>query len=179
MCPDTDPNAARDEQHPSDPDPDPDPDTEDGPTRTLSVRVGDADELHREARERVRAAERGEDLDERHVLNFEDEADLARLVSETNLELLRAIANRDPESMRQVEEIVGRDHKEVHRNLRELEALGVVELVESGRSKRPVVRFDELEITVPIRRDETREVSVEDATVADETENSEGRHSEV
>jgi predicted transcriptional regulator len=145
--------------------------------RTLTVRVGSAEQTRSEALDRVRTAERGDAVDERHVLNFEDEADLARLVSETNLELLRAIAEEEPRSMRQVEETVERDHKEVHRNLTELEALGVVEFVEEGRAKRPVVRFDELEITVPIRRDgpdaSTRLGDEESESV------SEGQHSEV
>lgn len=169
----------------------PDSDTDHGPndydadandsnadeTRTLTVRVGSAERTRNEALDRVRAAERGEAVDERHVLNFEDEAHLARLVSETNLELLRAIAEREPGSMRQVEEIVERDHKEVHRNLTELEALGVVEFVEEGRAKRPIVRFDELEITVPIRRDDPEA----NASVGDEESEgaSEGQHSEV
>ena len=171
MCPDPthDPNATDSE----------DETTDDAPTRTLSVRVGAADELHREARERIRAAERGEDPDERHVLNFEDEADLARLVSETNLELLRVIADHAPESMRRVEEIVGRDHKEVHRNLRELEAMGVVELVEAGRSKRPVVRFDELEITVPIQGADDCEATEAESAVVDDSEKSDSQQSEV
>lgn len=129
-------------------------DTESEP-RTLTVRVGATEQTHREAHERIEAAERGEDVGERHVLNFEDEADLARLVSEPNLELLRTIAEHEPESMRAVEEIVERDHKEVHRNLKELEAMGVVAFEDAGRAKRPIVRFDELEITIPIRRDES------------------------
>lgn len=147
-------------------------------TRTLTVRVGSTEKTRSEALDRVRAAERGEAVDERHLLNFEDEADLARLVSETNLELLRAIAEHDPESMRQVEEIVERDHKEVHRNLTELEALGVVEFVEEGRAKRPVVRFNQLEITIPIRRDDADEAS---GVIADEEleSTSGGNHSEV
>lgn len=146
-------------------------------TRTLTVRVGSAEQTRSEALDRVRDAERGEAVDERHVLDFEDEADLARLVSETNLELLRAIAEKEPQSMRHVEEIVERDHKEVHRNLTELEALGVVEFVEEGRAKRPIVRFDELEITIPIRRDAPEA----NASVGDkESESvSDGQHSEV
>lgn len=126
--------------------------------RTLTVRVGSAERTRSEALERVRAVERGEDVDERHVLNVEDESDLARLVSETNLELLRAIADHEPRSMRHVEEIVERDHKEVHRNLTELDELGVVEFVQDGRAKRPRVRFDRLEITIPLRRDSERDV---------------------
>lgn len=131
-------------------------DSDTNESRTLTVRVGSAERVRSEALERVRAAERGEEVDERHVLNVEDDADLARLVSEANLELLRAIAQHEPRSMRRVEEIVGRDHKEVHRNLTELEVLGVVEFVEDGRAKRPEVKFDRLEITIPLRGDEDR-----------------------
>ncbi|WP_238392145.1 HVO_A0114 family putative DNA-binding protein [Halorussus amylolyticus] len=161
MCPDsnpdTNPNATEDDRNTP----------TDAPTRTLTVRVGDAERTRREARERIAAAERGDDLDARHVLNFEDEADLARLVSQTNLELLRAIADHEPRSMREVEQIVERDHKEVHRNLQELAAMGVVELAEEGRAKRPVVRFDELQITVPIGRDDPERATDAKSAVAD------------
>lgn len=118
--------------------------------KTLKVRVGRREEMYEEARERIQAAERGEEVEERHVLNLESEADLARLVSETNLEILRAIRQHEPESMRAVETLVDRDHKEVHRNLKELEAMGIVEFLDEGRAKRPVVKFDALEIDVPV-----------------------------
>lgn len=117
---------------------------------TLKVRVGKRTELYDEAQERIKAAERGEDVGERHVLNLESFADLTRLVSETNLEILRAIKQHEPESMRQVEKLVDRDHKEVHRNLKELEAMGIITFVEEGQAKRPVVRFDALEIDIPM-----------------------------
>jgi predicted transcriptional regulator len=52
--------------------------------------------------------------------------------------------------MRAVAELVDRDFKEVHRNLTELEALKVIDLNEDGRSKRPVVRFDEIDLTLSL-----------------------------
>jgi Predicted transcriptional regulator len=57
--------------------------------------------------------------------------------------------------MRAAAELVDRDFKEVHRNLTELERLNVIEFEESGRAKRPVVRFDEIDVEVSLTAPET------------------------
>jgi len=119
-------------------------------TTTLTVRLGDGTKTREEALDRLRAVERGEELDEEHVLVFHDDADLQRLLSPANLQLLRAVRAETPESMRAAAALVGRDFKEVHRNLTELAALNVIEFQEEGRSKRPVVRFDEIDIEVSL-----------------------------
>jgi len=119
-------------------------------TTTLTVRTGDAEQTRQEARNRVRALERGDDIDDRHVLVLEDEADLQRLLSPANLALLRAIRKNEPDSMRAAADLVERDFKEVHRNLTELEALNVIEFEADGRSKRPLVRFDEIDVEVSL-----------------------------
>lgn len=118
--------------------------------RTLQVRVGETDRTRQEAREKIAALERGEEVDDMLVLNLPNYAELARLTREKNLELLRALARHDPGSIRSAADLVDRDYKEVHRNLSELETLGVVEFEDAGRSKRPVVRFDEIEIDVSL-----------------------------
>lgn len=120
---------------------------------TLKITLGQHGSLRGEGMERVARAERGEDVEDvgdRMVLNFEDASDLARVFSSTNIALLRAIRKHEPSSMRAAADLVDRDIKEVHRNLTELAALNVVEFVEEGRSKRPVVRFDEIEAAVPL-----------------------------
>lgn len=130
--------------------------------RTLHVRIASTEETRTDLRERVRALERGEETDEMLVLNLHDEADLARIVRPTNLELLRTIARREPRSMREVASMVGRDYKEVHRNLTELADLDVIRFEETGRSKRPVVEFDDIEVEIPVSAEpgETDTVSV-------------------
>lgn len=122
--------------------------TDDTTTKTtLHVRFGEGDRLRREARDRLREAERGRDLEDvDSVLNFESLGDFARLMSEANLQLLRTVARHEPGSIRGAAELVDRDYKEVHRNVTELEALGVIEFVQEGRSKRPVVPFDEIDV---------------------------------
>lgn len=134
-------------------------DTEPTPgDRTLHVYVGEANRLRERTRDMLRAVEEGEaseDLGHAHVLNFESESELARLFSPTNLALLRAIRQHDPESMRDAAGAVDRDFREVHRNLTELSELGVIELVEEGRSKRPVARYDDIEIHYSLVADDT------------------------
>ena len=119
-------------------------------TITLTVRVDDGAKIQSETRDRLRAMERGEDIKDRHVLVLDDEADLQRLLSPANLELLRAIRHHEPESMREAAALVDRDFKDVHRNLTELETLNVIEFEQSGRSKRPIVRFDEIDVELSL-----------------------------
>ncbi|MDY7082373.1 MAG: YfcE family phosphodiesterase, partial [Halobacteria archaeon] len=71
------------------------------------------------------------------VLNFETLEGVATVAKETNLNLLRAIRQHEPGSISELAEIVGRDYREVHRNLEELEELGIVTFEEEGRSKKP------------------------------------------
>lgn len=117
---------------------------------TLKVTVGESDAIKERARRRIRAAEAGEELDDvQPALNF-SYTDLARLLSEKNLELLEAIAEHEPSSMREASKLVDRDFKEVHRNLTELDTLDVIEFREEGRSKRPVVQYDNVEIAIDL-----------------------------
>jgi len=120
--------------------------------KTLEVRIQPTEELREEALEKVRKLERGEEAEEMHVLNLSTERELSRLMSEKNLELLHAIAENEPSSMRELAEIVDRDYREVHRNLEELEKLNVVEFVEEGRSKKPVVWYDNIEVNVNLKK---------------------------
>jgi len=128
-------------------------------TTTLTVRTGSGEQTRAEARQRVQALEDGDPIPPRHVLVLADEDDLQRLLSPANLALLRSIRRHEPASMRAAAELVDRDFKEVHRNLTELEQLNVIEFEEAGRAKRPVVRFDEIDIEVSLTEPETDTVS--------------------
>lgn len=127
---------------------------------TLRVTV-DRGRLHAETRRRIAVAENGEPLeDAQPTVNFGSYAELSRLLSPANLELLEAIAADQPESIRAAAESVDRDYKQVHRNLSELADIGVIELEERGRAKRPVLAYDGLEIEVPFPDPDGRPESV-------------------
>jgi len=124
-------------------------------TTILTVRTGTGEQTRAEARQRVQRLEDGDPVRSRHVLVLDDEDDLQRLLSPVNLALLRAIRHHEPDSMRAAAELVDRDFKEVHRNLTELEGLNIIEFETSGRAKRPVVRFDEIDVEVSLTAPET------------------------
>ena len=119
---------------------------------TLKVTVGERDRLDRRTRSRIKAAQEGQDLeDAQPVLNFESYSALSRLLSPKNLELLESISDHGPESIREAAELVDRDYKQVHRNLTELESIGVIEFEGggSGQAKKPLLTYDGLEIDIP------------------------------
>ena len=119
---------------------------------TLKLTVGERDRLDQQARRRIEAAQEGEVLDDSQpVLNFGSYAELSRLLSPKNLELLEAIARHDPESISETAGLVERDYKQVHRNLSELEDIGVIEFDDdsNGRPKKPLLAYDGLEIDIP------------------------------
>ena len=122
---------------------------------TLKVTVGEQNRLDSRTRRRIEAAENGVELDDvQPVLNFESYADLSRLLSPKNLELLETIAEHEPDSIRRTAEVVGRDYKQVHQNLSELEDIGVIEFEGdgSGRPKKPVLTYDGFEIDLPFAK---------------------------
>jgi predicted transcriptional regulator len=135
-------------------------------TNTLKITYGQRENNQQAARERLRRAEAGEEFDEQEaafILNFEDLDDVERLMRRLNLQLLDIVASERPESIRETARLVDRDYKEVHRNLKELEALGVIEFTSDGNSKRPILRDGteaiDLSITFPIDSDTSNSTS--------------------
>jgi predicted transcriptional regulator len=123
---------------------------------TLKITFQQADDHREAARERLRRAEAGEtgqtiEQDVRFILNFEEFDDIARLMRTSNLELIEAIVSEEPASIRHLAEIVDRDYREVHRNLQELESLGVIKFDDDGSRKRPILRRGAEHIDFSIR----------------------------
>ena len=68
-----------------------------------------------------------------------------------NLKLIETIVAEGPASIRELADTVDRDYREVHRNLSELEALGVIEFADEGSRKRPILRGGTENIDFSIR----------------------------
>jgi predicted transcriptional regulator len=126
---------------------------------TLKVTVGDRDRHDQRTRSRIKAAQAGEDLDDTQpVLNFGSYTELSRLLSPKNLELLETISEHEPASISEAADLVDRDYKQVHRNLSELEDIGVIEFDGGGpgTAKKPVLVYDGLEIDIPFEPSDDR-----------------------
>ena len=114
-------------------------------TNTLKITFKQRDDHRVAAQKRLERAEAGEtgeaiEQDTRFILNFEEYSDIDQLMRERNLRLIEAIVEHEPDSMQAAAAAVDRDYREVHRNLRELESLGVIEFEDDGQRKRPQLR---------------------------------------
>lgn len=85
-------------------------------------------------------------------LSFETTDQLAAVFTPRAIDLLQVIAQEEPASIRETARLVNRDIKQVSENLKRLESFNIVEFVEEGRAKRPVVNYDEIDIQLPLRR---------------------------
>lgn len=116
--------------------------------RTLHIRFreGADDRLEKT----LAALDRGEKPDPHLEIIYHDPADLHRVTRPKSIELLRAIVQHEPESIRETARLVDRDVSQVHRNLTELADLHLVDLVENAQAKRPVVWYDAIDIDLPL-----------------------------
>lgn len=117
-------------------------------TQTLIVTVGTLEEVESRTRDAMAQArsDDGSGQNAPRRLTFADTDELGRVFSPRAIDLLRAIVRDEPESMRAAARLVDRDIRDVSRNLEQLAEYDIVEFVDEGRSKRPVVPYDEIQI---------------------------------
>ena len=117
---------------------------------TLHVTIGTpADRFDLD--DRLAAIDAGEDVEPADAtLAVESLETFGRVFRPTNLRLLEAITSHEPESLRELARIVDRNPPDVLDNINELETYGLIELVKEGRSKRPVVWYDEINADLPL-----------------------------
>jgi predicted transcriptional regulator len=119
----------------------------------LHIRFQRSDEQRIEAT--LKALDRGEMPEPYFECVFQEIEDLHTVTRPTNLTLLRTIAAEQPTSIRETARLVSRDVRQVHRNLEELEALGVIDFEETGQTKRPTVWYDTIEVDLPLIENST------------------------
>ena len=119
---------------------------------TLHITVGDREQLREDALQFLQDVEDG-DLDEQDgkaTLQFGTYDDFVDSLTPLRLELIRAIAEEVPESMREAARLVERDVSDVHSDLKQLEVLGILTLEAGGPGGaiQPVVPFDRIEVHI-------------------------------
>ncbi|KZN24200.1 hypothetical protein A4G99_07090 [Haladaptatus sp. R4] len=129
-------------------------------SKTLYVRVGAAEQLFEETKDAIETLERGEPVAKPYVLHLEDESDLGWLVSGPTLELMRTISRDEPKNVRELANTLGRKYESVRNDIAELETLRVVECDDVDGEQRPHVRFDSIEIDIPVSPDAQNSSSV-------------------
>ncbi|MFC7027282.1 helix-turn-helix domain-containing protein [Halomicroarcula sp. GCM10025324] len=126
-------------------------------TRTLHITIGTRPDRS-DLEETLGSIDAGEDVEPRPSrLTIESLATFGRIFRPTNLELLDAIVEHEPDSIRELARVVDRHPPEVTENVHELADYGLIELEEDGRAKRPTIWYDEIEFSgdVPLGATET------------------------
>ena len=123
----------------------PDPDEVEYPS-TLRITSLPAEQARAAAIERAEQWEDGEEVP--HVVNFQDRARLRQLLTDRRMELLEAVMERPPESIRALADRLDRDVHDVHDDLYLLAEYDVIHFEENGRAKKPYVPYDTVRIEV-------------------------------
>lgn len=118
-------------------------------TRTLHVRIQSGDRNGLEDRLTAIDAD-GDGEPGEPTLSIEDLETFGHVFRSTNLKLLAAVVEHEPDSIRELARLVDRHPPEVLENVNELADYGLLELEADGRSKRPVVWYDEIDVDLPL-----------------------------
>ena len=119
---------------------------------TLHITVGDRGQPRQDALQFVQDIETDDldDQDGRTTLQFGTYDDFVDNLTPLRLELIRAISEEVPGSMREASRLVERDVSDVHSDLKQLEVLGILTLEAGGPGGaiQPVVPFDRIEVHI-------------------------------
>jgi predicted transcriptional regulator len=115
----------------------------------LVVTVTASETFQEDVSDRIGALDRGEADDTPPKLSFGSYDDMLATLTPRVLDLIEAVRREEPTSINETARVVERDVKNVHEELNRLARLGVIYFQEEGQSKRPVVWFDELVISLP------------------------------
>ncbi|OGT26977.1 MAG: hypothetical protein A2Z17_03990 [Gammaproteobacteria bacterium RBG_16_66_13] len=123
-------------------------------SRTVVIRIGPAEQARRELRESLVAMLAGERVPRRREIWFPSLQHLASVLTERRLELLRLIHRRRPRSVAQLARLAKRGARAVEGDLRVLAEAGLVKVVATGTTKRPVAGYDRIRLAgnIPIAR---------------------------
>jgi len=124
---------------------------------TLLVTVESEEAFYQDGREVIERLERGDSIERPDTFSFPSVETLFETFTPQTITLLGTISDDEPESIRETARLVGRDVKNVHQELTELERLGVIRLETEGRSKRPVFPYEEIVISLPFDHDRAHE----------------------
>ncbi|WP_348533564.1 hypothetical protein [Haloarcula laminariae] len=122
-------------------------------TRTLRITIGTRPERN-SLEDTLGAIDAGDGVyPNPSRLSIESLTTFGRIFGPTNLELLEAIVQHNPSSIRELARLVDRHPPEVTENVHELADYGLIELEDESRAKRPTVWYDELEFSgaVPVQ----------------------------
>ncbi len=121
--------------------------------KKIKIGIKPEEELFQGFKEIFQKVQRGEKVDKKEGIFFENINALRAFITPKRIELIRVIHHQKPESAYELAKIVDRDIKSVMTDLTVLESLGLLELrkEEEPREKiRPLVDYDSLQVEIAV-----------------------------
>lgn len=81
---------------------------------------------------------------------FNSMKSLSEVLSDKNRELLKIIAEQEPETLAELSVLSGRQPSNISRTLKTLERYGIIETKKTNRSKRPIVKALDFDIQLSV-----------------------------
>ena len=131
----------------------------------LKISAKSFEEFKQDSLEKMEDFEDGEDVP--HSVSFEDPTKLRKILTEKRIELIQFLMDNEVESIGDLAEGVDRGLKEVGGDLNLLEEYNIVGIEKEGRTKRPSVPYDRIEIDIGIEGEtKDRSQKIGDKTTA-------------
>lgn len=128
-------------------------------SKTLLVTVKSDSEFHRDGLDTIEQLERNGSVGKPDSFSFPTTELLFETFNPRTMKLLATITDHEPASIRETARLVGRDVKNVHSELTELERLGVIHFEQEARAKRPVFPYEEIMISLPFEHHDANDTA--------------------
>jgi predicted transcriptional regulator len=121
--------------------------------KSILIKTGSVDEFFDRLRNTARSIDKGEPIESSCTITFEDPSEMLHLLSETKIELIKAI-RRHPDSISNIAKAIKRKRAAVYRDIHELETHGLVRIKEEinpGHGRHKIVRVVASELKLESR----------------------------
>lgn len=107
----------------------------------LNDRFAPTESERRERRQKLAQTLAKGGMDGVHIISYETAREV---LTPRRIELMRAIREEEPESVRELARLVDRDPGRISRELETLASHGIVTFEQEGRNKRPILTHDHI-----------------------------------
>ncbi len=121
--------------------------------RNIKIGIKSIDDSLNEFKDYWEKIEKGEKVERKEALYFENIATLRSVLTTERIRLLKSIAEHKPKSIYELSKIVNRDLKNVNDDIKLLSELGLLELKKIKTDKErlePVIEYDKIMIEIDL-----------------------------
>jgi len=118
--------------------------------KRIKIEIRSLDNALKEAGEVFEKLSKGQPVQKKTAIYFNNLKEMRKVLTEKRLELLKTIKDKKPASVYELARMVHRDIKNVLQDLSYLQELGLVDITETKDKKIPHVEYDKIALEVAI-----------------------------